>query len=702
MPKRKKTKKRKNVQKISLQKKLKKITFRFFLFLKNQILTLPGQLKRYILASLMFLLALVCFFSFFDLAGQGGQILNNFLTFWFGQTVYLFPLVFLLFGFIFLLVPRKLFFTSFVLIFLFLAGIAGSFSLLNSFLINGGKIGDFLSLPLKDLFGELVTFFVFFAFLIVSGWGFWHLFSSLIFREKETAISTVIRRVAAFPKFKVLKIESEEKITKEKVKEPILEVSRPKPLKFTHPPLELLEKDREKARSGNIEQNALLIKRTLENFGIEVTMGEVNVGPTVTQYTLKPAEGIRLSKITTLANNLSLALAAHPIRIEAPIPGKSLVGIEVPNKVRSKVRLRDLVAELKKFPSNLTFVLGRDVAGAPVFGNLVRLPHLLVAGSTGTGKTMFLNCLILSLLYQNSPKTLRLVLIDPKRVEFSVYSGLPHLLCPIVLDAQRAVLALKWLVEEMERRFQILSDYKVKDIFSFNNLAQKQKIETFPFIVLIVDELADLMAARGKEIEAGIVRIAQMARAVGIHLIVATQRPSVEVLTGLIKANITSRIAFQVATQIDSRTILDMAGAERLLGLGDMLYISAETVKPKRIQGAFVSEEEIKRVVNWIKENVVSEVGEDELFRDFQEFTEEGLLKPSAIPTFQDPLYEEAKRIVIENQKASASFLQRRLQIGYARAARLLDMLEAEGIVGPPRGAKPREVYLKPEQEKFD
>jgi len=702
MPKRKKTKKRKNVQKISLQKKLKKITFRFFLFLKNQILTLPGQLKRYILASLMFLLALVCFFSFFDLAGQGGQILNNFLTFWFGQTVYLFPLVFLLFGFIFLLVPRKLFFTSFVLIFLFLAGIAGSFSLLNSFLIDGGKIGDFLSLPLKDLFGELVTFFVFFAFLIVSGWGFWHLFSSLIFREKETAISTVIRRVAAFPKFKVLKIESEEKITKEKVKEPILEVSRPKPLKFTHPPLELLEKDREKARSGNIEQNALLIKRTLENFGIEVTMGEVNVGPTVTQYTLKPAEGIRLSKITTLANNLSLALAAHPIRIEAPIPGKSLVGIEVPNKVRSKVRLRDLVAELKKFPSNLTFVLGRDVAGAPVFGNLVRLPHLLVAGSTGTGKTMFLNCLILSLLYQNSPKTLRLVLIDPKRVEFSVYSGLPHLLCPIVLDAQRAVLALKWLVEEMERRFQILSDYKVKDIFSFNNLAQKQKIETFPFIVLIVDELADLMAARGKEIEAGIVRIAQMARAVGIHLIVATQRPSVEVLTGLIKANITSRIAFQVATQIDSRTILDMAGAERLLGLGDMLYISAETVKPKRIQGAFVSEEEIKKVVNWIKENVVSEVGEDELFRDFQEFTEEGLLKPSAIPTFQDPLYEEAKRIVIENQKASASFLQRRLQIGYARAARLLDMLEAEGIVGPPRGAKPREVYLKPEQEKFD
>ena len=702
MPKRKKTKKRKNVQKISLQKKLKKITFRFFVFLKNQILTLPGQLKRYILASLMFLLALVCFFSFFDLAGQGGQILNNFLTFWFGQTVYLFPLVFLLFGFIFLLVPRKLFFTSFVLIFLFLAGIAGSFSLLNSFLIDGGKIGDFLSLPLKDLFGELVTFFVFFAFLIVSGWGFWHLFSSLIFREKETAISTVIRRVAAFPKFKVLKIESEEKITKEKVKEPILEVSRPKPLKFTHPPLELLEKDREKARSGNIEQNALLIKRTLENFGIEVTMGEVNVGPTVTQYTLKPAEGIRLSKITTLANNLSLALAAHPIRIEAPIPGKSLVGIEVPNKVRSKVRLRDLVAELKKFPSNLTFVLGRDVAGAPVFGNLVRLPHLLVAGSTGTGKTMFLNCLILSLLYQNSPKTLRLVLIDPKRVEFSVYSGLPHLLCPIVLDAQRAVLALKWLVEEMERRFQILSDYKVKDIFSFNNLAQKQKIETFPFIVLIVDELADLMAARGKEIEAGIVRIAQMARAVGIHLIVATQRPSVEVLTGLIKANITSRIAFQVATQIDSRTILDMAGAERLLGLGDMLYISAETVKPKRIQGAFVSEEEIKKVVNWIKENVVSEVGEDELFRDFQEFTEEGLLKPSAIPTFQDPLYEEAKRIVIENQKASASFLQRRLQIGYARAARLLDMLEAEGIVGPPRGAKPREVYLKPEQEKFD
>jgi len=290
-------------------------------------------------------------------------------------------------------------------------------------------------------------------------------------------------------------------------------------------------------------------------------------------------------------------------------------------------------------------------------------------------------------------------LIDPKRVEFPVYNDLPHLLCPVILDSQRAVFALKWLVEEMERRFALLSEFKVKDIYSFNKAALKQKTEPLSFIVLIIDELADLMAARGKEMEAGIVRIAQMARAVGIHLVVATQRPSVEVLTGLIKANITSRISFQVATQIDSRTILDMAGAEKLLGLGDMLYISAESVKPKRIQGAFVSEEETKRVVKWIKEHTTAGILEENgLARSFQNFTEERVLGPESVRMFEDPLYEEARKIVIRHQKASASLLQRRLQIGYARAARLLDMLEAKGIIGPSRGAKPRKVYIKPEE----
>ena len=334
-------------------------------------------------------------------------------------------------------------------------------------------------------------------------------------------------------------------------------------------------------------------------------MSEINVGPTVTQYALKPAEGVKLSKITSLSNDLALALAAHPIRIEAPIPGKSLVGVEVPNKIRARVRLRNLIenANFQKSPSHLTIALGQDVSGNPIYADLSRMPHLLVAGSTGTGKTIFLNNLMLSLLYRSSPEILRFILIDPKRVEFPVYNELPHLLSPVIYDANRTVNAFKWLTGEMERRFDVLSLAKSRDITSFNEKVT-EKDDVLPYIVVVVDELADLMAAKGKEVEAGIVRLAQMSRAVGIHLVIATQRPSVEVITGLIKANITSRISFQVASQIDSRTVLDMAGAEKLLGLGDLLYLSAELGKPRRIQSAFVSEKEVKRVVDYIKSKI--------------------------------------------------------------------------------------------------
>jgi S-DNA-T family DNA segregation ATPase FtsK/SpoIIIE len=428
-------------------------------------------------------------------------------------------------------------------------------------------------------------------------------------------------------------------------------------------------------------------------------MGEVNVGPTVTQYTLKPADGVKLSKITSLSNDLALALASHPIRIEAPIPGKSLVGIEIPNKVRTLVRLRNLISDpqFQNHPSPLCFVLGRDVSGNPVFADLARMPHLLVGGATGTGKTLFLNSLILSLVYRNSPKILKFILVDPKRVEFPVYSNLPHNLTNVIFDVQKTINALKWLVEEMERRFETLASFKARDISSFNKISLEKKIPPMPYIVLIIDELADLMAARGREIESGIVRLAQLARAVGIHLVLATQRPSTEVITGLIKANITSRITFQVASQIDSRTVIDTAGAEKLLGRGDMLFLSAENPKPKRIQGAFVSEREVQRVVEYLsskykkerieslEEKLAEETGEAEFFEGGEEL--------------EDPLYEEAKRIVIEAKKASASLLQRRLKIGYARAARLLDILEKRGIVGPARGAKPREVYIKEEEE---
>jgi len=468
---------------------------------------------------------------------------------------------------------------------------------------------------------------------------------------------------------------------------------------YQKPPLELLDAERGLPSAGDTRINSAIIKKTLENFSIPVEMSEINIGPTVTQYTLKPADGIKLSKITTLSNDLSLALASHPIRIEAPIPGKSLVGIEVPNKARAQVRLRDLISNPKfqQASSNLTFCLGRDVSGNPVYADLSRMPHLLVAGSTGTGKTIFLNSLILSLLYQNGPEILRFILIDPKRVEFPVYQELPHLLSPVIFDAQKTVNALKWLISEMERRFDIFSQAEARDINIYNEMTIENGQQPLPYIIVIVDELADLMAARGREMEAGIVRLAQMARAVGIYLVLATQRPSVEVITGLIKANITSRITFQVASQVDSRTVLDMAGAEKLLGLGDMLFVSAEIVKPRRIQGSYVSEKEVKKVVSYLKSRIPSPPltsfslpyppSTEEGFEGVEKELELGI-------GGEDPLYQEAKRVVIEARKASASLLQRRLRIGYARAARLIDMLEERGVVGPGEGAKPRQVYL--------
>ena len=681
-------------------------------FLKKQIMVLPGALKRYILGSLMFLLFLISLLSFIDWSGKGGRFFKEFFLYWVGAATYLIPLIFILFCLTFLLVPKALVFAGLMAGLVLLLGITGIFSLWDSVFTSGGRIGAGLSNPLQELFGELVASCIFLVLIGLSLACFKYLFSLyfLAKKDKETVISKMLKKVRAFPKFRVSEVEPERDIggySAKQLQQAAMgqkaggATSAPgREIKFIPPPLDFLAKEKEKAYSGNIKENALIIKKTLENFGIEVAMTGANVGPTVTQYAFKPAQGVRLSKITALSNNLALALAAHPIRIEAPIPGKSLVGIEVPNKVRSKVRLRDLLgsSEFGKLDSGLSFALGRDVAGAPVFSNLARLPHLLVAGSTGTGKTIFLNSFILSLLYQNSPANLKFILIDPKRVEFVVHSGLPHLICPVILDADRAVHALKWLVQEMERRFVVLAESKVKDIAAYNSTSS----ETLPYIVLIVDELADLMAAKGKEIEASVVRIAQMARAVGIHLVLATQRPSVEVITGLIKANITSRISFQVASQFDARTILDMAGSEKLLGLGDMLYISADSIKPKRIQGAFVSEKEVKKVVEWINKNALpEEPDKDPLFKGLQKFNGKTGIGPAQGREFEDVLYDQAKTIVIQARKASASLLQRRLQIGYARAARLLDMLEAQGVIGPPQGAKPRKVYFEPENEEF-
>jgi S-DNA-T family DNA segregation ATPase FtsK/SpoIIIE len=466
------------------------------------------------------------------------------------------------------------------------------------------------------------------------------------------------------------------------------------------PPFDLLDDNKTEVDSGNIESNVAVIQKTLGDFGIEVEMGEVNVGPTVTQYTLRPATGVKLSQIASLQNDLALALAAHSIRMELPIPGKALVGIEVPNKATAIVRLREVMqtSDFINHKSKLALGLGRDVAGRPQISDLAKMPHLLVAGATGTGKSVAINSLFISLLYRNTPQDVKFIVVDPKRVELNLYNGIPHLLTPVITESDKAVNALKWAVAEMDRRYKLLAEVGKRNIVEYNEANELQ----LPYIVILVDELADLMAVAQQDVEASIVRLAQMARAVGLHLVLATQRPSVEIITGLIKANITSRIAFAVASQIDSRTILDTSGAEKLLGNGDMLFTSAEFTKPRRVQGAYIGEKEVKKVVDFFKQQTGAVIYNEEIV--------EKPKRPLGIPGMEggdddseDDLFEAAKEEVMRAGKASASLLQRRLRVGYARAARLLDILEDKGIIGPGEGAKPREVYgVVPPEEKAE
>ncbi len=475
---------------------------------------------------------------------------------------------------------------------------------------------------------------------------------------------------------------------------------------YEAPPLSILGMDHGKPGVGDIKANANIIKRTFQNFGIHLEMDEVSVGPTVTRYAVKPAEGVRLSKIVSLANNLELALAAHPVRIEAPIPGKSLVGIEVPNTTKAMVGLGGLLAapEWSDSTKPLLAALGRDITGTPHYVNIAKMPHGLVAGATGSGKSVAIHAIITSLLYRNGPNQLRFIMIDPKRVELTAYNGIPHLLTPVITDPKKTIFSLKWAAKEMERRYDILQAEHVRDIDSYHATvyepAKKKGVqempEALPYIVIVIDELADIMHSYPRELEASIVRLAQMSRAVGIHLVLSTQRPSVNVITGLIKANVPTRMALQVASQIDSRTILDGAGAETLLGAGDMLYLSSDMQKPVRIQTAFISENEVKKVVGYIKShnagnlssidfggNNVSTEPNDVIGLVNNDFDDDDI---------DDDLYENARATVEEAGRASTSYLQRKLKIGYSRAARLMDVLEAKGVIGPADGSKPREV----------
>ncbi|MDP3696655.1 MAG: DNA translocase FtsK 4TM domain-containing protein, partial [Candidatus Taylorbacteria bacterium] len=544
------------------------------------------------------IVAVLSVLSFFGSAGKAGEVFNSVSKALFGWGFFIVPFTFLLLGVSFIKsLSRRIYWSAVVGTLLFTLSILAIFFIFGEVdfsyrLEQGGYLGVILGFPLMQSVGFTASWVVLVAILFISLLIALNVpIYKLINKEEEEKLvdnivvkkgGEVIDTEKEAARSQQLKPQVVAKAAKVDMTDKEFVIKHLKRGKWTLPPLELLHRDQDEAITGDINASANIIKRTLGNFGIDVEMGEVSVGPTVTQFTMRPAVGVKLSKITTLNSDLSLALAAHPIRIEAPIPGKSLVGIEVPNKRASIVGLRDMFESEEYKKSNFFFPIsiGRDVSGNPVFAGLEKMPHLMVAGATGTGKSVSINTLLLSMLYKHSPDMLKLILIDPKRVELTLYNDIPHLITPVITDNKKVLGALKWAVGEMDRRYDTLSKSASKDIFSYNaKIAEKQskgseENEPMPFLVIVIDELADLMASYGRDVEAAIVRLAQMSRAVGIHLILSTQRPSVEVITGLIKANITCRIAFQVASQVDSRTILDMSGAEKLLGRGDMLFMA--------------------------------------------------------------------------------------------------------------------------------
>ncbi|MEK7539029.1 MAG: DNA translocase FtsK 4TM domain-containing protein [Patescibacteria group bacterium] len=697
---------------------------------------LKTQTKHGIMAIIFFVLALFFLMSYFGVAGKVGIFIHNNFINLLGLGYILLPVLFIMLGYSFLKSETpNIGWTRIISGIMFLLSSLGIIDI--TLKHSGGLLGKILSTPFVSFFDVYASIIFLGAILIISILAIFDAKLNLLPFLKKIWNFSLKKKEAQKEPVEIKEDigepipEEEKESTGEKIKK-VLGVGKKKEEEeeeeisiktrrgglvstYTPPPLSLLEEDKGKPNTGDIKANANIIKRTLLNFGIEVEMDEITIGPTVTRYALKPAEGVKLSRIVGLQNDLALSLAAHPIRIEAPIPGKSLVGIEIPNKSKSIVGLATLLSD-EKFKNSskpLTTALGRNISGKAVFGNLAKMPHILVAGTTGSGKSVTIHSMITSLLYRNGPDDLKLILIDPKRVELTLYNNIPHLLTPVITEPKKIILALKWAAKEMDRRYDILEAESVRDIESYHaNIynSKKKSLETtldsgsaldadrLPYIVIVIDELADIMSSYPRELESAIVRLAQMSRAVGIHLILSTQRPEVNIITGLIKANIPARVALKVSSQVDSRTILDAGGAEKLLGAGDMLYSSGEA-QPERLQSAFISESEVKKVVKYLTNAYRDEIpGEitltsESIGADKSIF--ESALENEKNMENDDEMYEEARMCVIEAGKASTSYLQRKLKLGYARAARLMDKLEERGVISPGDGAKPREVLEK-------
>ena len=640
--------------------------------------------------------------------GAGGPVLN-----WFhdaamntiGYAVYAIPLLFVYIGVeIFRADNNRLPFVVKFATTLLIVWLAGLFGLAKDAEGNatGGFVGDMANGAMLSLVEGGVAAFIYVLFIIITA----------LFVLRISPI-TVISKL--WEMSRTDRIEQEDNV---KVMRRASEAAAPKSAPISDlklnagvPMLDVNEDKKEK-KSAPLSSLRGSIRDTLREFNIDVEMEGANIGPKVTQYTLKPPSGVKLTRITALETNIALNLAAQSLRIEAPIPGQRAVGIEVPNRKAADVRLYGVLAskQWKSGREPLSFAIGKDISGEAVVGELNKMPHLLIAGQTGSGKSVMINTLLTSLLYRNSPSEMKLILVDPKQVEMAPYEDIPHLLTPVITEPEKTISALKWAVNEMERRYKLLADEKLRDIKSYNQRLQKggKKIAVedeegrtqqhedgaMPYIVIVIDELADLMMVAARDVEALIVRLAQKARAVGIHLVLATQRPSVDVITGLIKANVPARIAFTVASQIDSRTILDQIGAEKLLGQGDMLMLTPSMSKPKRIQGAWVMDEEVLKITDHLRMQSAPQYNEEIVSQPVQINGKGGVVMDFDAGSGDD-MYNDALRVVIESRKASTSLLQRRLRVGYARAARIIEEMEEQGVIGPADGARPREVLIK-------